>query len=200
MKRLILAVLTASVLGLHGEQRASAQVFGASPFQSQPFQFGTYSQPAVSPYYYPAVSPYLNILRGGIGGAGINYYNFTLPQFQTAGSLLQLQNQTNMLTQNQQMLLQGGMFGPGMYGQGMYGPGMYGPGMSGQGLYGQGLYGQGLLGQGLVAPGVLNSGLMMGGTGQTSGLGGLTTGHPTLFGTTGFYYNSQPVRGATVPR
>ena len=33
------------------------------------------------------------------------------------------------------------------------------------------------------------------------GPGGLTTGHPVRFGTTGFYYNSQPVRGlTTVPR
>ena len=190
MNRLVLAALTTAGLGLFAEQRACAQVFGAQPFQTQPFQFGTYSQPAVAPYYYPAVSPYLNILRGGVGGAGINYYTLTVPQFQTANALIGLQDQTNMLGMQQQaLLMQSGLYGQGLYGQGLYG----------QGLYGQGLYGTGLLGQGLVAPGLLNSGLT-GGTGLTTGLGGLTTGHPVLFGSTGIYYNSQPVRGATVPR
>jgi hypothetical protein len=177
MKRLVLAVLTASVLGLFGEQQVCAQAFGTQPFGTQPSQFGTYSPP----YYYPPVSPYLNILRGGVGGAGINYFTLTQPQFQTANSLLQLQDQANLLGLQQQALLaQGGLYAPG--------------------VYGQGLPGAGLLGQGLVAPGLLNAALLSGGTGQSNGLGGLTTGHPVLFGSTGIYYNSQPVRGATVPR
>ena len=195
MKRLVLTVLTASVLALFGEQQAHAQ-------------FGYYAPPATSPYFSPPISPYLNILRGGIGGAGINYYTLTVPQFQTAGSLMQLQDQTNLLSTQQQLLLgQSGLFGQGFSGQGLFGQGF-----SGQGLYGQGLVGSGLVGSGLVAPGLLNAGLLNSGlltsglgagglTNGLGGLGGLTTGHPVLFGTTGFYFNSQPVRGLqTVPR
>lgn len=76
-------------------------------------------QPNVAPR--PTFSPYLNLLRGGGGGAGINYFGLVRPEIQMrqqANSLQQQLNATNQnLTNIENQLLQPGEQ-PGLAGTG----------------------------------------------------------------------------------